>query len=118
MAAMSAVPLKTIAWVLYRVIVSASTKSTADRFVEWMRIEHGPDLLAERGCFDCRVYRLNPLQISCDYLFESQAALDSYLLERAPVLREKARAAFAGGRVAFSREVHRVEAAGSKGDSQ
>lgn len=100
-------------WVLYRVTAVTQGDAVADRFVRWMIETHGPELLAQPGCLECRVYR-EGATVRCEYLFESRSSLETYLSEAAPALRAKGRAAFPETEVIFSREILSVVAAGDR----
>ena len=88
--------------VLYQVQVEAPHEKLVSRFIEWMRQEHGPDLLNVPGCLDFSVKRKDSTSLFCEYTFRSRHDLDTYYQTHAPRLRQKSQEAF-GELLKFSR---------------
>ena len=84
-----------LAHACYEVLVESDQANHIADFIEWLRLEHGPDLLKTDGCFEYRLFRLNDCQVRVEYLFQSQDHLDHYLTVDAPRLRGKGAAFFA-----------------------
>lgn len=98
----------------YRVSATLVDEPTADRFVAWMREEHGAAILAAPGCEEYRVYRVDARRVDCEYLFATQAALDDYLRDRAPALRARGRELFPEGSAEYGRDVAPLVAGGAQ----
>lgn len=98
----------------YRVTATAIHEKVAREFIKWMEIEHGPDLVACAGCLEFRVVRLDPARVSCEYIFQSRAALERYLVEDAPRLRLKGRERFPEHLMSFERHDDELVAQGFK----
>lgn len=98
--------------VRYQVRAGFTDAATADRFVAWMRAEHGAELLAVPGCLEFRVYRRDELAVDAEYLFADAAALEIYLATQAPALRAKGRERFPEAVADFDREVAPLVAGG------
>ncbi len=91
--------------VRYEVTAKTDTEATAADFVNWMRYEHGPELLEIRSCQQFQVVRLGPCEVRCEYVFSTEQALEEYIAGPAVELRKKGRARYTEAQVAFSRQV-------------
>lgn len=100
--------------VRYQVIAATKGPETAAEFLSWMTREHGHDLLKIHGCQEFRVIKLDSLRMSCEYLFTSQKALDKYIENFAPKLREKGEQLFPESRVKFTRNQAELLALGEQ----
>lgn len=105
-------PMTPATAVRYQVRASFVDAATADRFVAWMRAEHGDELLAVPGCLEYRVYRRDELAVDAEYLFTDAAALETYLDTQAPALRAKGRERFPAELADFTRAVAPLVAEG------
>lgn len=91
--------------VRYRVMVKAASEASAKRFLDWMKREHGPEMLQIPGCREYRVFLLDKDHFDCSYLFESRAALEQYLTNDAERMRAKGKKIFPNDELSFQREV-------------
>lgn len=92
----------------YRVRAKCADNDVARRFLNWMRYEHGNDLLRITGCIEFRVFQVDPEEIHCEYIFSSRTALDRYLNGAAAALRSKGLDLFSKDEVAFERDTTRL----------
>lgn len=97
--------------ILYEVAVTISNERTADEWLSWMLTEHIADVVAA-GAASGRVVRLDgaPGAFLAQYEFASREALDRYLAEHAPRLREAGLRRFAPPHVQYVRRfgsIHR-----------
>ncbi len=90
--------------VRYEVEAQAQDSATASDFLQWMRYEHGPDLLGVRGCEQFQAVKFGELTIRCEYVFANQAALDDYLAGPATAMRQKGKDRYGDTRVRFTRK--------------
>lgn len=92
----------------YRVKAISCDLETHLRFMDWMRHEHGNDLLKITGCSEFRVFETAPQEAHCEYIFSTRTALDRYLNGAAAQLRAKGREIFDESEVVFSRDESRL----------
>lgn len=92
----------------YRVKAVACDAAVQSRFMDWMRHEHGSDLLKITGCSEFRVFEIAPLEVHCEYIFSTQKSLDRYLNGAAMQLRAKGRELFDESELTFSRDESRL----------
>lgn len=98
--------------VRYRVTATAIDPKYSRRFVEWMRQEHGEELLQVAGCLEFRVLRQDPVTVTCEYVFTNQKAMTAYFENVAPKLREKSGQIFPAPIVQFARDESTFEVIG------
>jgi FMN phosphatase YigB (HAD superfamily) len=98
--------------VRYTVSATAQHPKTSKEFINWMRREHGSDLLKVNGCLEFRVYQRSPLVTQAEYIFRDRAALDQYLNHQAAALRQKGLEFFPPEVMLFDREIMPMVAAG------
>jgi FMN phosphatase YigB (HAD superfamily) len=75
--------------VTYRVSAHCNEADEATRLIQWMRNEHGKDLLAVSGCISFTTSRVRDSSVLNEYVFTSKAALDHYVRVNAPKLRAR-----------------------------
>jgi hypothetical protein len=92
----------------YRVRAKCAHKDIFQRFLSWMRHEHGRDLLTITGCTEFRVFAIGDLEVNCEYIFTTRQALERYLNGAAAELRRKGREMFSEEEVTFERDTTRL----------
>jgi hypothetical protein len=92
----------------YRVRARCVDDDVLWRFLNWMRYEHGNDLLRITGCTEFRVFQIDATEVHCEYTFSSRAALDRYLNGAAAALRSRGRELFSEAEVTFERDTTRL----------
>ena len=101
--------------VLYTVTATVPGEDLACEYIDWLTGGHIQAVLAG-GAATARVVRLDAEavtapQVEVQYVFPSPAALDQYVRDVAPALRQEGVERFASRGVTFARRIGRVVAA-------
>jgi hypothetical protein len=92
--------------IVYNVTVQVD-KTAASNWVEWMQLEHIPEILALDLFHEAKLFRLleqdetESITYVAQYASKTYQAYESYIQNHAPAMREKGLAKFAGKFIAM-----------------
>ena len=98
--------------VTYRVKATCTSNEQAARLIQWMREEHGRDLLGISGCLAFTTSSVDQTGVLNEYTFTSKEALAHYVRVSAPKLRARGLELFPD--VKFERDTTVLHLAGER----